>query len=88
MQPVLTVEPVSTTKCAGWYPDPQSEHLRWWDGADWTERTAALGPSMHLDDWSPLARKAPKRRLAGAAASVAAPFAWLAAHSGRSVARH
>lgn len=28
----------------GWYPHPDRQDLlRWWDGADWTERTAPRG---------------------------------------------
>lgn len=34
-------QPVNTLPAAGWYLDPDRGHLlRWWDGTDWTERTA------------------------------------------------
>ncbi len=27
----------------GWYPDPDGEGLRWWDGASWTSEQASSG---------------------------------------------
>jgi hypothetical protein len=33
---------------AGWYPDPNSGRVRWWDGTKWTEQfqhSGAAGPS-------------------------------------------
>jgi hypothetical protein len=39
--PAKPVEPVKHLPSEGWYPDPDREHLlRWWDGHDWTDRTA------------------------------------------------
>jgi Protein of unknown function (DUF2510) len=29
--------PTSQTPAPGWYPNPQGEGLRWWDGSRWTE---------------------------------------------------
>jgi Protein of unknown function (DUF2510) len=88
MQPALVAEPATTAKPEGWYPDPRGAHLRWWDGGDWTERTAALGPSMHLDDWDPLDLAASSPRARRPASVIAAPLAWLAAHSARGAVRH
>ena len=73
----VTPEQDRSIQLAGWYPDPHGDHLRWWDGNAWTDRVAALGPSMHLQDWSPLAAKSQAR------ARLAAPalgLAWLAHH--------
>ena len=33
----------SSTPAAGWYPDPQGQGLRWWDGSTWTEHTHEEG---------------------------------------------
>lgn len=34
-------DPIVELPVEGWYPDPDRDHLlRWWDGSDWTERTA------------------------------------------------
>lgn len=33
-------QPIELSPQAGWYPDPRSaNHLRWWDGGQWTEHT-------------------------------------------------
>lgn len=30
---------------AGWYPDPRGGHMRYWDGARWTEHSSPLPQS-------------------------------------------
>ena len=29
----------------GWYPDPEGQGQRWWDGTHWTDRLAGHGPA-------------------------------------------
>ena len=39
-------ENTGPTPAAGWYPDPEHEHLqRWWDGRQWTDATQPRGGS-------------------------------------------
>jgi hypothetical protein len=41
-QPESKPAPEASGPVAGWYPDPKGEaRLRYWDGKDWTENTAA-----------------------------------------------
>jgi len=41
-QPESKPAPEASGPAAGWYPDPKGEaRLRYWDGKDWTENTAA-----------------------------------------------
>jgi len=35
----------AATPDAGWYPDPQGQGLRWWDGSAWTEHTHNEAPA-------------------------------------------
>lgn len=42
--------PLASDVAAGWYPNPEGDQLRWWDGARWTgERTARTEPVAALD---------------------------------------
>lgn len=33
----------TATADPGWYPDPEADGLRWWDGAQWTDHRAVRG---------------------------------------------
>lgn len=36
---------MTTLPAAGWYPDPADpSRVRWWDGAAWSDQTAAFAP--------------------------------------------
>ncbi len=35
----------SSAPAAGWYPNPQGQGLRWWDGSAWTEHTHEEAPA-------------------------------------------
>ncbi len=40
------------TTPAGWYPDPgEPTNQRYWDGQQWTERTAPLAPGARMSDF-------------------------------------
>ncbi|GAB3599401.1 DUF2510 domain-containing protein [Microbacterium tumbae] len=44
--PSLQPQQPPTSIPAGWYPDPQQPNLqRWWDGNQWTEHLASIGPA-------------------------------------------
>lgn len=67
--------PVTST-ARGWYPDPaSSEHLRWWDGTQWSEHTA-INQGIAQDPTSQLrAKKKARGKVALiVVASVLAPI--------------
>jgi hypothetical protein len=41
---------------AGWYPDPEREEMRYWDGAQWTEHVASYRVERSVD--APLSGRA------------------------------
>ena len=72
-----TQSPTSSTPAAGWYPDPQGQGLRWWDGSAWTEHTheetPAAGGSPAASTGASPASTTPAAASATGASSSAAP---------------
>lgn len=44
VRPSAVITPTASSRQAGWYPDETGRLLRYWDGGNWTERTATLDP--------------------------------------------
>ena len=56
---------------AGWYPDPNGEGLRYWDGGTWTEHTApAAGEAPTAADDTAAAEKAAAEKAAAEKAAA------------------
>ena len=54
-QGTQTQTSASANPAAGWYPDPQGQGLRWWDGSAWTEHTHNEGQAAGAASASPVA---------------------------------
>jgi Protein of unknown function (DUF2510) len=50
LPPASVPAPSTPAVAAGWYPDPQGMGQRYWDGRQWTQHVAPLGPPPVVKD--------------------------------------